>query len=61
MKINNQTFFPLSLIVLGGLIFFGDGSKAFTFVYPYPVDKWQQVIGALTFIIGFVLYKRSVK
>jgi hypothetical protein len=61
MKINNNTIFPIMLMIGGFSAFLLDGKSAFTFVYPYPIGIWQQPVGALIFIIGFILYRRSAK
>lgn len=62
MKINNNTIYPIFAMIAGIAIFIRDGSSGvFTYLLPIKLGVWQQPIGALIFIIGFILYKRSAK
>jgi hypothetical protein len=62
MKINNNTVFPIFTMIAGVATFIRDGSSGvFTDILPIKLGLWQQPVGALIFLIGFILYKRSAK
>jgi hypothetical protein len=62
MKFNDKTIFPIALMIFGAANFLRDGNSGiFTGILPIKLGLWQQPVGALIFLIGFILYKRSAK
>ncbi len=62
MKFNDRTIFPITLMIIGAASFFRNGNQGVFFnILPIQLGLWQQPVGALIFIVGFILYKRSAK
>jgi hypothetical protein len=61
MKFNSSTLFPLTMIVLGVLIFIGNGNEMLSNRTQIILGSLQKPIGFIFAAIGFYLYTRSSK
>ena len=59
MKLTNHTFFPLTLLLIGGLILIGDGDEPLSSGLLIQLGELQKPVGLVIIALGAWLYYRS--